>query len=100
MSAADVEAIQDEITQIAGALRISWADIAKAAQLKMAEATLNGGITSYTINGRTVTRDLRWWQEAYRFAMAQAAVDDEGGIVGCPISFQRPIYRSPNRRNL
>lgn len=90
--ALDVDAMQQEIREANGAMSLTWAESALFYKIKMDEAAKNGGVTAYTLNGRTVTKDLRWWQEAYKFAKAQAAVDDEGGIVGCPISFGAPAY--------
>lgn len=92
--ALDVTAIESEVRAVTGALSLSWDDLATYCKAKMIEAAINGGITSYTVNGRTVAKDLRWWQEAHKFAKAQAAAEDEGGICGQPISFRAPRGRS------
>lgn len=91
--ALDVASIETEVRAVTGAMSLSWDDLALYVKGKMVEAAINGGVTSYTINGRTVAKDIRWWQEAYRFAKAQGAAEDDGGIVGCPISFRAPVER-------
>lgn len=91
--ALDVSSLEAELRTVAGQLTLTWDDLATYCKAKMIEAAVSGGVTSYTINGRTVAKDLRWWQDAYTFAKAQSASEDEGGIVGVPISFRAPATR-------
>lgn len=90
--ALDVSAIESEVRTVAGQMSLTWDEMAIYYKAKMAEAGINGGVTSYVINGRTVTKDVRWWQAAYQFAQQQAAVDDTGGITGATISFRSTTY--------
>lgn len=73
---------------------ITWRDIAGFLKLKIFEAQINGGVTSYTINGRSVAKaalaDLR---EAYDAALKHASIEETGGISGVPISFRAPTGR-------
>lgn len=85
--ALDVSALQSEITGVAGSLDLSWSEFAIYLKGKMMEAAISGGLTSYSINGRTVTKDLRWWQDAHQYALQQANVEDSGGIDVQPIRF-------------
>ena len=91
--ALDIASVESEVRSVAGAMDLTWDEMATYYKAKMAEAGINGGVTSYTINGRTVQKDVRWWREAYTFAQQQAAVDDVGGIVGSTISFRSPVTR-------
>jgi hypothetical protein len=91
--ALDISSVETEIRSIAGQMDLTWDEMATYYKAKMAEAGINGGVTSYTINGRTVQKDVRWWREAYTFAQQQAAVDDVGGIVGSTISFRSTTPR-------
>ena len=92
--ALDVTALESEVRAVAGALSLSWDDLATYAKGKMIECAVNGGVTSYTINNRTVTKDIRWWQDLHKFAKAQSAAEDDGGICGQQISFRAPRGRS------
>lgn len=89
--ALDTDALRTEITGVAGSLDLSWSEFATYLKGKMMEAAINGGITSYTINGRTVSKDLRWWQDAHAYALRQAAVDSGGGVDVQPIYFGRRV---------
>jgi hypothetical protein len=92
--ALDVSAIETELRSVTGELTLGWDDLAIYCKGKMMEAAMNGGVTSYTINGRSVTKDVRWWQDAYTFAKAQSSAEDDGGIVGVPVSFRAPTSRT------
>lgn len=85
--ALDVSAIQGEINSVAGSLDLTWSEFAIYLKGKMMEAAISGGLTSYTINGRTVTKDIRWWQDAHQYALQQANVEESGGIDIQPIRF-------------
>lgn len=89
--ALDTDALRSEITGVAGSLDLSWSDFAVYLKGKMMEAAINGGITSYTINGRTVAKDLRWWQDAHKYALQQATVEGSGGVDIQPIYFGRRV---------
>jgi len=89
--ALDVSALSTEIVGVAGALDLSWSEFATYLKGKMMEAAINGGVTSYTINGRTVAKDVRWWQDAHAYALKQASVEDSGGIEDQPIYFGRRV---------
>ncbi len=86
--ALDTDAINTEVRTVAGALDVSWEDFATYCKGKIIECTINGGITTYTINGRTVTKDQSWFTKAFEFAVAQANIQNSGGIGGQPISFE------------
>ena len=83
----DTIAINSEISSVAGSLDVSWRDFAVYVKGKIVEATINGGVTSYTINGRTVTKDLTFWERALKLALEMAAVETSGGIDEQPIRF-------------
>jgi len=85
--ALDVDAIRTEVVAVVGSLDLTWSEFAVYLKGKMMEAAINGGITSYTINGRTVTKDAQWWKTAYEYAQRQANVDDCGGVDVQPIYF-------------
>lgn len=85
--ALDVDALHTEIREVCGKLDVPWTDFAAYCKGKMIECAINGGIANYSINGRTVTKDLDWWERAMRFAIEMAAVERSGGIDEQPISF-------------
>lgn len=89
--ALDVSALRTEITGVAGSMDLTWAEFAIYLKGKMMEAAVNGGVTSYTINGRTVAKDLRWWQESHQYALEQANVETSGGIDIQPIRFGKRV---------
>ncbi len=88
LDADKIEAIDDEISIVRGNLQSSWADFAIFCKAKIMEATINGGITTYTLNGRTVTKDINWFKGAYEMAVKEANLETSGGISGIPISFR------------
>ena len=83
----DYAALNKEASDARTQLRVSWRDFALVCKAKMVEcAIMTDGISSYSIGGRTVTRDLSQWQEWYEFAMKQAA-SEEGGVMYQDIAF-------------
>jgi hypothetical protein len=85
--ALDSDAINTEVRTVAGKLDVSWRDFATYVKGKIIEAGINGGVSSYTINGRTVTKDLLFWERALRLAMEMASIENSGGIDEMPIRF-------------
>lgn len=85
--AVNVSAIDQEIRSVATTLQTSWSDFAIYCKAKIFECGINGGIASYTINGRTVAKDLTWWEKSLDLANRMSAAD-AGGITECPISFR------------
>jgi hypothetical protein len=83
----DSDAINSEVRSVAGKLDVSWRDFATYVKGKIIEAGINGGVSSYTINGRTVTKDLQFWERALKMALEMAAVESSGGIDEQPIRF-------------
>lgn len=89
--ALDMEALQTEVESIGASLRVTWRQRVIFLEGKMMEAQLAGGITSYTINGRSVTKDIRWLTEAHDYAMQMANVEESGGIDVQPIHFGKRV---------
>ena len=89
--ALDVAALRTEITGVAGSLDLTWSEFAVYLRGKMMEAAINGGITSYTVNGRTISKDLRWWQDAHQYALSQANTETSGGVDIQPIYFGKRV---------
>ena len=87
----DTSLINAEVATVVGSLNVSWSDFAIYCKGKIIEAGINGGITSYTINGRSVTKDLTFWQASLRLALEMSGVDDSGGIDQQPIRFTRRV---------
>lgn len=77
-------AISTELTELVAlyeASPISWADIATFCKIAWVQARQSeSGVTSYTIAGRSITRDADAWSRWYRFALDMANVEDHGGI--------------------
>ena len=98
--ALDLAALRNALSDGQSGADISWRDIAGYLKLKVFEAQINGGVTSYTINGRTVARaTLTDLNAAYAEALKNAAIEETGGISGAPISFRAPL-RDTNARRL
>jgi hypothetical protein len=85
--ALDTTAINAEVQSVAHALDVSWRDFGIYCKAKIIEAGINGGVSSYSINGRTVTKDLQFWERALKLAMEMASVENSGGIDEQPIRF-------------
>lgn len=76
----DFDKIQSEVADARGRLSVSWRDFALLCKARMIECAITSdGITSYSIGGRTVTRDLSQWQEWYEYALKQASIEEGGG---------------------
>ena len=85
--ALDADAVSNEIRSVAGKLDVSWADFAVYVKGKIVEAGISGGVSSYTIAGRSVTKDLQFWERALRLALEMQGVEASGGIDEQPIRF-------------
>lgn len=85
--ALDADAVSNEIRSVAGKLDVSWADFATYVKGKIVEAGIAGGVSSYTINGRSVTKDLQFWERALRLAMEMQGIESSGGVDEQPIRF-------------
>jgi hypothetical protein len=85
--ALDSDAINLEVRTVAGKLDVSWRDFATYVKGKIIEAGINGGVSSYTINGRSVVKDLQFWERALKMALEMASVENNGGIDEQPIRF-------------
>ena len=85
--ALDSDAINLEVRTVAGKLDVSWRDFATYVRGKIIEASINGGISSYTLNGRTIAKDLTFWERALKLALEMASVENSGGIDEQPIRF-------------
>lgn len=76
--ALDVTAIQTELELMRGTeATLSWELIRDYLRGKIAEAAIGGGVVSYTINGRNVTKSLSELREILALAEARTG----GGIV-------------------
>jgi hypothetical protein len=92
--AIDLDALRAELAKGGNGSDIAWRDIAGYLKLKAVEAQMAGGVTSYSINGRTVSRaTLADINAAYDMALKYAAVEEHGGIATAPISFREPYNR-------
>ena len=85
--ALDSDAVNAEIRTVAGKLDVSWRDFSTYCKGKLIECAINGGISSYTVNGRTVAKDLQFWERALKMALEMASVENSGGIDEQPIRF-------------
>ncbi len=75
--ALNVAALNTELASVKDALDFSWSDLKVYIKGKIAEAVVNGGITNYTIAGRSVTVNLEWLNNALKIAESRAG----GGLV-------------------
>lgn len=87
--ALDSDAINLEVRTVAGNLDVSWRDFATYIRGKIVEASINGGISSYTVNGRSVAKDLTFWERALKLALEMSSIENSGGIDEQPIRFMR-----------
>jgi hypothetical protein len=78
--ATDVAAIDAELATVRANLRSSWRDLVIFCKAKIMEAAMNGNVASYSIGGRSVTRDLDAWERWLALAQKQAAIEDLGGV--------------------
>lgn len=88
--ALDVDALRAELSKGANGSDIAWRDLAGYLKLKMAEAQING-VTSYTINGRSVTKDVAGIKLDHEYALRMANVEESGGVDVQPIRFGRRV---------
>lgn len=58
---------------------VNWPDIAKATRVLIAKAAVNGGVVSYSINGRSVTHSIAELREILKLAESEI-VRESGGI--------------------
>lgn len=79
----DVTAINAAIDAMVDGSTVDWDKMVTAIQLKLAEAVINGGVVSYTINGRNVTRNLTELREMLKVAEARAP--SQGGGIICQL---------------
>lgn len=82
----DLSSINSEILAARSGLNVSWADFALYCKAKMMEAAIGGGIASYSIGGRSVTKSLDQWERWHRYAMAQTN-SENGGVQMQDIKF-------------
>ncbi len=77
----DLPALTAELNALAEAsVAIDWQKIYKAAQVKLAEATANGGVITWQANGRSVTRSVAELREILAVAKKEY-IDSQGGMV-------------------
>lgn len=82
----DLSSINTEILDVRSGLNVSWDDFALYCKAKMMEAAIGGGISSYSIGGRSVNKSLDQWQSWHRYAKAQAN-SEKGSIQMQDITF-------------
>lgn len=82
----DLNSINTEVLEVRTGLQVSWRDFAMYCKAKMMEAAIQGGVSSYSIGGRSVTKSLDQWERWHRYAMAQANNED-GGVQMQDLSF-------------
>ncbi len=79
--AVSAAAIDAELLQVKESLSSSWEDLAGYAKAKLMECAINGGVTSYAVNGRSVTKDAQFFERILKLAKAEAALEAApGGI--------------------
>ena len=77
----DLTALVAELNAVtAAAPDVSWDKIADTTRVMIAKAALNGGIVSYTINGRQVTHSITELREILKVAEARGETRG-GGII-------------------
>lgn len=77
----DLTALVAELNALqAIAPQVDWDKIAAAIRVKLAEASLNGGVVSYQVNGRSVTRSVSELREILKIAESRGA-SQGGGII-------------------
>jgi hypothetical protein len=62
---------------------VDWDKMVTAIQLKLAEAVINGGVVTYVINGRSVTRSITELREMLKVAESRAP--SQGGGIVCQL---------------
>jgi hypothetical protein len=77
----NIPALTAEMNALAAAAAdIDWLKIAKGVQVKIAEAVANGGVVTYQVNGRSVTRSVAELREILKVAKSEQA-DAAGGVI-------------------
>jgi hypothetical protein len=80
----DLSALTSELNAlVAAAPQVDWDKIAAAARVKIAEAALNGGVVTYQVNGRSVTRSLSELREILK--LAESRGESQGGGIICQL---------------
>jgi hypothetical protein len=77
---ATISTINAELDALASGSTVDWDKILIATQAKIAEAVLNGGVVTYNVNGRSVTRSVSELREILKMAESRAA-SRGGGII-------------------
>lgn len=80
---ADITQINADVAAWCAFLAVDWSQFKTVLKGKIIEAGLTGGVTSYTLNGRSVNVSLDWLEKALSIAEARAG----GGII-----MQRGIF--------
>ena len=87
MDPSQVADINNEMTMVRSSLRASWQDFANYCKAKMMEAAMTtNGVSSYSIGGRSVNRNLDVWERWHRYAVMQAN-SERGGVQQQEIAF-------------
>ena len=80
-----------EIDAVVAAYTGTWPQLVTLCEAAIRNAALNGGmITSYTVGGKTVTKDLAFWQGLHAWAknqVSQEASEAGGGLFSVRGSF-------------
>lgn len=76
----DIAALNTELDTLVAGSTVDWDKILIAAQALLAQAVLNGGVITYTTNGRSVTRSVSELREILKIAESRAA-SRGGGII-------------------
>lgn len=73
----EIAQINADVVAWCTSLDVSWSQLKTVLKGKIIEAGLAGGVTTYTINGRSVTVSLDWLEKALGIAEKRAG----GGII-------------------
>lgn len=77
----DLAALAAEMTARANAAAtIDWEMIYKSAKIALAEASANGGVITYQVNGRSVTRSVAEIREIIALAKKEI-IAEAGGVI-------------------
>lgn len=83
----DLKDFLDEIREAQGEITtLDWRLVADAIAAKMAIAASEGGVTSWSFGGRTVTKSLSELRHLHAIALAQAN-RQRGGLDYMPLRF-------------
>lgn len=81
---AEINLINTDVAAWCQSLNVSWSQLKVVLRGKIVEAGLTGGVTSYTLNGRTVSVSLDFLEKALSIAESRAG----GGIIMQPGAFR------------